>query len=54
MAIKIVSKLCECQKCGALAVSVPGSKHRRCPGKQGAPLREKYRSATPSARGTWQ
>jgi hypothetical protein len=52
MAIKVTSRLCECDKCGAVADSIPGSKHRRCPGKKGAPLREKYRSQ--SLRGTWR
>lgn len=51
---EIKSKLCECGKCGEVAISIPGSTHRRCSGEKGKKPREKHADQLPSAiAGTW-
>lgn len=42
-----------CSKCGAEAVGVSGSKHRRCPGGANQPLRDKRDKLPTTQRGTW-
>lgn len=50
----ITSKLCECGKCGEVAVSIPGSTHRRCSGKQGQKPKAKHDNQLASSEaGTW-
>lgn len=46
------SKACTCTLCGAEARSIPGTPHRRCGGKAGAPRRPKHGSSA-GARGKW-
>jgi hypothetical protein len=51
---EIKSKLCECDKCGDVNVSIPGSTHRRCSGNKGQKPKAKYADQLPSAQaGVW-
>lgn len=47
------TKPCKCNKCGTEAVSVPGTPHRRCPGQEGQPIRQKHQRL-PESRGRWE
>lgn len=48
-------KQCMCNKCGAVANSIAGKTHRRCPGQADAPLRAKHQGLEPAAaRGKWE
>lgn len=44
---------CECSKCGTIADSQEGRKHRRCGGKKDAPIRDKHQKLESKLRGTW-
>lgn len=50
-----MARKCECSECSTIAVSIPGSKHRRCKRAKDAGIKDKreerlsYRD-----RGTWQ
>lgn len=47
------TKAVMCSKCNAEAVAPPGTKHRRCSGQEGVPIRPKYELLAKEARGTW-
>jgi len=45
---------CKCDKCGATAKSIPGKRHRRCPGENGKAIRDKDKKIAPADRGEWR
>jgi len=44
---------CVCSKCGAKAKSIPGKRHRRCPGERGKQIRDFDKKIPPADRGEW-
>ncbi len=46
-------KTCKCDKCEMELISVPGKRHRRCPGQVGAPIRAKHAPGS-GVRGIWR
>ena len=58
MAIKVTSKDCVCDKCGAEGHSIPGTYHRRCTGQAhsgegSVSLRPKHDNLELAHRGKW-
>lgn len=59
MSVTSASKPCVCDKCGAEAVSMSGTYHRRCTGQPhngegSAPIRPKREKLGIEYRGKWQ
>jgi hypothetical protein len=47
-------KSCTCDRCGIELISVPGKRHRRCGGKEGAPIRAKHSPTVGRTLGVWR
>jgi len=48
------AKACKCNKCGATASSIAGTRHRRCSGQSDQPLRGRGANIPSANRGTWE
>lgn len=48
------SNTCTCNRCGATANSIPGTKHRRCSGYEAVKTLRPKHAAKATIRGTWE
>lgn len=48
------SNTCTCNRCGAAANSIAGTKHRRCSGEVGNKTPRPKHAAKATIRGTWE